>query len=162
MTYEAKRQRERVEERRKINTDAPLEALEKIARDHVPGLIGRQNGLDTLDSDELDFCEVSVWGLKEALIEAYLLGKKDGYRDADADLQKRVYKLAFEAKGLTPPLMAGDKVYQTDGVQVYESTISNVIYETKEGIAFNQDAIDSKSVLLSRDEAEKKLKEAEG
>jgi hypothetical protein len=82
MTHEQKRREERARERRIINTYAPLEALEKIAHDHVPALIGRQNGLDTMDSDDLDFFEVSVWGLKEALIEAYRLGQKDGYREA--------------------------------------------------------------------------------
>lgn len=87
MTYEEKRRQERSEERHRISTYAPLEKLEEIAMHHFPGLlsVGRAtNGLDTLDSDELDFFEVSVWGLKEALIEAYQLGKKDGYKDAKA------------------------------------------------------------------------------
>lgn len=157
MTPEEKRQRERAEERRKINTYAPLEALEKIARDHVPGLMGRQNGLDTMDSDELDFCEISVWGLKEALIEAYRLGQKD----ADADLQKRLYKLGWEAKGFTPPLMAGDKVYQTNrtpyGGETHELTITKIIYDTN-SIAFDESAI-GESIFLTQEAAEKSLKE---
>lgn len=84
MTYQEKRQKERAEERHRINTYAPLEKLEKIARDHFPALLAverAQNGLDTMDSDELDFFEVSVWGLKEALIEAYRLGQKEAVRE---------------------------------------------------------------------------------
>lgn len=157
MTHEEKRQRERAEERRKINTYAPLEKLEKIAQGHVPGLIGRQNGLDTMDSDELDFYEISVWGLKEALIEAYRLGQKD----ADADLQKRIYKLGWEAKGFTPPLMTGDKVYQTNrtpyGGETYELTITKIIYDTN-SIAFDESAI-GESIFLTQEAAEKSLKE---
>lgn len=80
---ERKRQEDRVRERRKINSYAPLEALEKIAKENIPGLSIRvlMHGLDTMDSDDLDFFETSVWSIKEALIEAYLLGKKDAERD---------------------------------------------------------------------------------
>jgi hypothetical protein len=96
MAYEEKRRRERAEERHRINTYAPLEKLEEIARGHFPGMlaIGRaQNGLDTMDSDELDFFEVSVWGLKEALIEAYLLGQKEGYRAAEAERRESLREM---------------------------------------------------------------------
>lgn len=93
MTYEEKRQEQRREERHRINTYAPLEELESIARAHVPALSGRQGGLDTMDSDELDFFEASVWGFKEALIEAYLLGQKDGYRDAEAKERENLRKM---------------------------------------------------------------------
>ena len=96
MTHEEKRRQERAEERHRINAYAPLEKLEKIAIDHFPALlsVGRaQNGLDTMDSDELDFFEVSVWGLKEALIEAYRLGQKDGYKDAEAKERENFRKM---------------------------------------------------------------------
>lgn len=93
MTHEEKRREERARERRIINTYAPLEALEKIAKDHVPALSGRQGGLDTMDSDELDFFEFSVWGLKEALIEAYQLGQKDGYRAAEVESRESLRKM---------------------------------------------------------------------
>lgn len=46
--------------------------LEQIAKD-----ILKIPTLETRNSDELDFHEVSVWGLKEALIEAYKQGVKD-------------------------------------------------------------------------------------
>lgn len=88
MTPEEKRREERARERRNINTYAPLEALEKIAKDHVPALSGRQGGLDTMDSDELDYFTVSVWGLKEALIEAYRLGEMRAIASAQRQISK--------------------------------------------------------------------------
>lgn len=62
------------------------------------------------------------------------------------------------AGGVTlPPVTVGQKVYQSDGVKVYESTVRKVIYET-ENVAFDEDAIGS-SIFLSAAEAkgEKKL-----
>lgn len=62
------------------------------------------------------------------------------------------------ANGVTlPPVTVGQKVYQSDGVKVYESTVRKVIYET-ENVAFDEDAIGS-SIFLSAAEAkgEKKL-----
>lgn len=64
------------------------------------------------------------------------------------------------------PCKVGDKVYQTDGCRVYESTISeiemsfkNTVYCT-ENIAFDERAID-RSIFLTREKAEKALKERE-
>lgn len=61
------------------------------------------------------------------------------------------------------PCKLGDKVYQTDGCRVYESTISeiemsfkNTVYCT-ENIAFDERAID-RSIFLTREKAEKTLK----
>lgn len=48
------------------------------------------------------------------------------------------------------------KVYETDGVRVYEHTVREVIYETAGGPAFDKNAI-GKSIFLSREEAEKAL-----
>jgi transcriptional regulator with XRE-family HTH domain len=74
---------DRARERHHINSYAPLEALEKIARENIPSLSIRvlMNGLDTMGNDAEDFFETSVWSIKEALVEAYLLGKKDAERD---------------------------------------------------------------------------------
>jgi hypothetical protein len=87
---------QRLEERRKINTYAPLEKLEDIARHHVPALSGRvgRNVLDTMDNDADDFFEMSVWGLKEALIEAYLLGERRGHVETKAT-HKQINDLAI-------------------------------------------------------------------
>lgn len=55
------------------------------------------------------------------------------------------------------PCNVGDKVYQTDGVRLYESQIKSIIYDTN-NIAFDENAI-GKSIFLTREEAEKALKE---
>jgi hypothetical protein len=53
------------------------------------------------------------------------------------------------------------KVYETDGVRMYEHTVREVIYETAGGPAFDKNAI-GKSIFLTREEAEKALQEMEG
>lgn len=53
------------------------------------------------------------------------------------------------------------KVYETDGVRVYEHTVREVIYETAGGPAFDKNAI-GKRIFLTRDEAERALREMEG
>ena len=53
------------------------------------------------------------------------------------------------------------KVYETDGVRVYEHTVREVIYETAGGPAFNKNAI-GKSIFLTRAEAERAIQEMEG
>lgn len=52
------------------------------------------------------------------------------------------------------------KVYETDGVRVYEHTVREVIYETTCGPAFDKNAI-GKSIFLTRAEAERALQEME-
>lgn len=97
---ERKRWEDRQRERRHINSYAPLEALEKIAKENIPGLSVRiaLHGLDTMDNDSEDFFKTSVWNIKEALVAAYLLGKKD----ADRDLQKQVYEMRKKVKKEEP------------------------------------------------------------
>ena len=61
-------------------------------------------------------------------------------------------------------ISVGDKVYQTNGFNTYESTVKRVLYDT-EKITFDADAI-GQSVFLTREEAEKRtmhlaLEEAE-
>lgn len=48
------------------------------------------------------------------------------------------------------------KVYETDGVRVYEHTVREVIYETAGGPAFDKNAI-GKSIFLTREEAERAM-----
>lgn len=131
MTYEEKRQKERAEERRKINTYAPLEKLEEIARSHFPALIRRQNGLDTMDSDELDFFEASVWGLKEALIEAYLLGHKQGLRDnefAHLDDPQAIVMPVIEAREKPEELKTTAKWLRGAGVFICSKCKGRALY----------------------------------
>jgi hypothetical protein len=53
------------------------------------------------------------------------------------------------------PCKVGDKVYQTDGVRVYELTVSQLVFDT-ETIAFDESAI-GESIYLTREEAEAAL-----
>ena len=53
------------------------------------------------------------------------------------------------------------KVYETDGVRVYEHTVREVIYETAGCPAFDKNAI-GKSIFLTRAEAERAIQEMEG
>lgn len=53
------------------------------------------------------------------------------------------------------------KVYETDGVRVYEHTVREVIYETAGGPAFDKNAI-GKSIFLTREEAERASRETQG
>lgn len=61
------------------------------------------------------------------------------------------------------PCKVGDKVYQTDGVRIYESTINEITLTTNkmicvtENIAFDETAI-GKGIFLTKEEAEAKMK----
>jgi hypothetical protein len=48
------------------------------------------------------------------------------------------------------------KVYETDGVRVYEHTVREIIYETAGGPAFDKNAI-GKRIFLTRAEAERAM-----
>lgn len=56
-------------------TDAEYSLIAEIARRKLPTLGGRTS-LEPMHSDELDFVEVSVWNLEDALAAAYQAGKK--------------------------------------------------------------------------------------
>ena len=65
------------------------------------------------------------------------------------------------------PCKVGDKVYETDGVRIYESIINEIdITHNKmilftDGVAFDETAI-GKGIFLTKEEAEAKLKGGEG
>lgn len=65
---------------------------------------------------------------------------------------------------IVSPCKVGDKVYQTDGLRIYESTVMEITYTTKnvvyctENICFDETAI-GKSIFLTKEEAEARLKE---
>jgi hypothetical protein len=60
---------------RKKLTNEEVKLLAKIAREQIPGLEGRPN-LEAMNSDDLDFIDVSVWSLEAALAAAYRAGKE--------------------------------------------------------------------------------------
>jgi hypothetical protein len=55
------------------------------------------------------------------------------------------------------PCKVGDTVYETDGVSIYETKIMGIVYDGTP-IAFSETAI-GKYIFLTREEAEKRLKE---
>ena len=58
-------------------TKAEYKKLVKIAQENIPALEGRAD-LEAQNMDDLDFLDVSVWCLKDALVAAYELGKAAG------------------------------------------------------------------------------------
>lgn len=88
---------------------------------------------------------------------AYYVGTLDG---AKGKIPNRLRELA-EADKDGRVVVLPCKVYETDGVRVYEHTVREVIYETAGGPAFDKNAI-GKSIFLTREEAEKALQEMEG
>ncbi len=53
------------------------------------------------------------------------------------------------------------KVYETDGVRVYEHAVRGIIYRTAGGPDFDESTI-GKSIFLTREEAERAMEEMEG
>ena len=79
-----------------------------------------------------------------------------------SDANKRCPCYTDRSEWVHLPCKVGDKVYQTDGIRIYESTIreieisaTNTVYCT-ENIAFDERAIGN-SIFLTREEAEKAL-----
>lgn len=82
-----------------------------------------------------------------------------------AEIEKQLASYDFSAKKMLEFIKADKagrvvvlpcKVYETDGVRVYEHTVREVIYETAGGPAFDKNAI-GKSIFLTRAEAERAL-----
>ena len=76
-------------------------------------------------------------------------------RDAEQEGVARLRELA-EADKDGRVIILPCKVYETDGVRVYEHTVREVIYETAGGPAFDKNAI-GKSIFLTRAEAERAM-----
>ena len=87
---------------------------------------------------------------------AYYVGTLDGVK---GKIPNRLRELA-EADKDGRVIILPCKVYETDGVRVYEHTVREAIYETVGGPAFDKNAI-GKSIFLTRAEAEKALRKME-
>ena len=57
-------------------TKKELNQIVKIAQENIISMENRSD-LEQHFCDEEDFFEISVWGLKDALVAAYELGKKN-------------------------------------------------------------------------------------
>ncbi len=82
----------------------------------------------------------------------------------DKNVERKCPYFTDRSEWVHLPCKAGDTVYQTDGVRIYESDIyevdilrKSIIYNTN-GIAFDETAI-GKSIFLTREKAEEALKE---
>ena len=53
-----------------MNTEARDQLLQRIAAEHLS-----VETLETRNSDRLDFYDVSVWGIRQALIDAFEAGR---------------------------------------------------------------------------------------
>ena len=97
--------------------------------------------------------------------------KKCQYCDDKPDYEREGYNRLAEledkieqGKLLELACKKGDKVYQADCVRIYELTVlgirvfNNKFYYETQGVGFDNTAI-GKSIFLTREEAEKRLKE---
>lgn len=79
----------------------------------------------------------------------------------DSDLAEHEYMLEQQKKEQSrqaaPSVSVGQKVYETDGVCVYEHTVRKVLFET-EHVTFDEEAI-GRSIFLTRAEAAAALAE---
>ena len=79
----------------------------------------------------------------------------------DSDLAEHEYMLEQQKKEQSrqaaPSVAVGQKVYETDGVRVYEHTVRKVLYDT-EHVMFDEEAI-GRSIFLTRAEAAAALAE---
>jgi hypothetical protein len=74
----------------------------------------------------------------------------------DSDLAEHEYMLEQQKKEQScqaePSVAVGQKVYETDGVRVYEHTVRKVLFET-EHVTFDEEAIGSSIFLTPADAA---------
>lgn len=86
-----------------------------------------------------------IW-MKEVIEEAF---------DNDTSRIERAHELhVADKEGRVVVLPC--KVYETDGVRVYEHAVRGIIYRTADGPDFDKSAI-GKSIFLTREEAERAL-----
>ena len=102
------------------------------------------------------------------LIDGFVFGSQIAVNSIERNSAK-VKELAdyLIANGvIVPPFKVGDTIYQTDGVRIYTSTIHEITYTLSkvifvtENTVFDEQAINN-SIFLTREEAEKALKEIE-
>ncbi|MBQ6946763.1 MAG: hypothetical protein IJN42_01840 [Clostridia bacterium] len=94
------------------------------------------------------------------ILKAY--AKKNNISASSVILEEYAEELL--ANGVIAPLCkVGGKIFQTDGVRIYESTIGEITFTTHkmicvtENIAFDETAI-GKSIFLTKEKAENALK----
>lgn len=102
---------------------------------------------------------------RDRLIELMIEAKRVDTEDVPFSEFLADYLLANGV--IVSPCKVGDKIYQTDGVTIYDSTIGEITFTTHkticvtENIAFDETAIGT-SIFLTKEQAEQALKEREG
>lgn len=125
-----------------------------------------------LDENECDGICTACWRAGEAVDKLAAYEDTGFSPDAikSAFTPDAIIKMAAQALGTTPErlreLAAADKdgrvmvlpckVYETDGVRVYEHAVRGIIYRTADGPDFDKSTI-GKSIFLTREEAEQAM-----
>ncbi len=102
--------------------------------------------------------------MRDRLIEL-IRGARKNMKSANSDLHREhLFADYFLENGvMCLPVKVGDKIYQTDFVRIYESTINEITFTTQkmicvtENVVFDETAI-GKSIFLTKEEAEQALK----
>ena len=96
----------------------------------------------------------------------YICDENCKYANLKQCYEERTADLLLEHGVIVLPCKVGDTIYQTDGVRIYTSTIYEITYTANkvifvtENVVFDERAINN-SIFLTREEAEKAIKERE-
>ena len=105
--------------------------------------------------------------MKNRLIELLEGTLEDWECDVSDKTISEIAEHLIENGVIASPCKVGDKIYQTDGIRIYESTINEITFTTQkmicvtENIAFDETTI-GKSIFFDKKEAQAKLKGGEG
>lgn len=101
--------------------------------------------------------------MKNRLIELLEGTLEDWEYDVSDKTISEIAEHLIENGVIASPCKLGDKIYQTDGIRIYESTISEITFTAQkmicvtENIVFDETAI-GKSIFLDKKEVQAKLK----
>ena len=104
--------------------------------------------------------------MKNRLIELLERTLADWECDVSDKTISEIAEHLIENGVIASPCKVGDKIYQTDGIRIYESTINEIIFTTQkmicvtENIAFDETAIGTR-IFFDKKEAQAKLKGGE-
>lgn len=100
-------------------------------------------------------CDYEDAGLEPAEYKKYA----DAIKKLDIEHMHDLLQAEKDGRLVVLPCKPWDKVYQTDGLNIYESKVERIIFEA-DNIAFSEDAI-GRSIFLTREKAEAALKKME-
>ena len=138
------------------NKDFFLEAIEDWERltSVQRAVIKAEELAEAADPDTL------IWEVLKNLVQECHINRE--VRKQIAAPLERVQELAQAEKDrrlVVLPCKVGDMVYQTNGLDIYESEVRKIVFDT-DNIAFDESAI-GKSIFLTREEADAALKKRE-